>query len=143
MNANTVQLNAGTGFMPSLSDTIREYEKCGYAESLVPAYSHLTYRSGKFSIHPQDIILDKVIRFENASDPDDQAILYLISIQGKETKGLYVDSYGIYHDELSSAMLGVLSQKTTPHYLPIAASSASVSSAGVGISSRGRVAVSP
>ena len=113
MNTTTGQLKAGTGFMPSLSEAIREYEGCGYVESLVPAYSHLTYQSGKFSIYPDEIILDRIIRFENTSDPDDQAILYVISIAGKDTKGLYVDSYGMYHDDLSAKMLEVLSQKRT------------------------------
>lgn len=111
MESMSEQLKAGTGFMPSLTEVIRKYEMCGYAENLVPAYSHLTYQAGRFSIFPEDIILDKVIRFENSSDPDDQAILYAISIAGKVTKGLYVDSYGAYHDELSIDMLEVLSQR--------------------------------
>ena len=97
------QLKAGTGFMMCLSDMIRELENKGYSENLVPEYDH--FRFNQTHIYPQDFYVDDVIRFENSSDPDDQAILYAIRSDKHQIKGLYVESYGLYHDSLSTAML--------------------------------------
>ena len=98
---NKDMLEAGTGEMVSLSEGIRKWESLGYTENLIPAEDHLSCQMGKIELYPDDIKVDYIIRFENTSDPDDQSILYAISSPSKGVKGLYVDSYGVYHDELS------------------------------------------
>lgn len=99
------QLKAGTGFMSNLADTIKILEARGYAENLVPGFDHLTCRSGEIILYPRDFFIDEIFRFENSSDPDDQSILYAITCHKNKIRGLYVESYGVYHDELSTAML--------------------------------------
>ncbi len=96
-------LEAGTGMMANLSETITKLEDKGYIESFVPSRDHLSCQSGKIELYPNDIFIDDIFRFENSSDPDDQSILYAIT--GKNIKGLYVESYGLYHDDLSKAMV--------------------------------------
>lgn len=91
--------------MTSLADTIHKWEQRGYTENLVPRRDHFAVRSGEVEIFPKEFVVDKVVRFDNSSDPDDQAILYAISVPTKNIKGIYVDSYGSYHDDLSSEML--------------------------------------
>lgn len=100
---NQEQMQAGTGFMMCLSDMIRELEKKGYSANLVAEYDHFRFHQKK--IYPQDFYVDEVVRFENSSDPDDQAILYAIRSDVHNVKGLYVESYGLYHDSLSTPML--------------------------------------
>lgn len=99
---------AGTGFMVSLTDVIHDLQRKGYVENLTPKFDHFECQSGKFKLYPGEIEIDKVIRFENASDPDDQAILFAICSKLQGLKGVYVDSYGLQHDELSPAVLGKL-----------------------------------
>ena len=101
-------LQAGTGFMASLTDAIKKYSDLGYTENLIPKIDHLEARSGELKFYPDDLVVDKVVRFENTSDPDDQSILYVISFPKSGHKGLYVDSYGTYHDELSHKMIETL-----------------------------------
>ena len=98
-------VKAGTGDMIGLRETISELQKKGYTENFVPGFDHLTCGSGYFKVYPRDIIFDEIFRFENSSDPDDQSILYAISYPALNIKGLYVESYGLYHDELSAAMI--------------------------------------
>jgi hypothetical protein len=46
---------------------------------------------------PEEIQVVNFYRFEGESDPDDNAILYIIeTVDG--TKGTLVDSYGTYND---------------------------------------------
>lgn len=87
--------------MQQLLDTIKTLQRQGYTGNLVPSYDHLS--CGEINLYPSDIFFDQVIRFETASDPDDQSILYVISAPAKKVKGLYVDSYGLYHDNLAPA----------------------------------------
>lgn len=100
---NQDQMQAGTGFMACLSDAIRDFEKKGYSENLVAEYDH--FRAQQISIYPEEFYVDQIVRFENSSDPDDQSILYAITSHEHGLKGLYVESYGLYHESLSSTML--------------------------------------
>jgi hypothetical protein len=102
---------AGTGFMASLSETIRKLENDGYKENLTPCFDHLSCRVGEIKLYPEDFVVDKVVRFENSSDPDDQSILYAVSSDTHGVKGLYVESYGLYHESLSKEILDKLSKK--------------------------------
>jgi hypothetical protein len=104
-SVETSELKAGTGFMINLADTIRRYETQGYSENLVACFDHFEARSGAIRLWPEEIAVDKVIRFENTSDPDDQSILYLISSNQQKVKGLYVDTFGPSSIELSKSMI--------------------------------------
>jgi hypothetical protein len=98
-------LEAGTGFMLCLSEAIHDLENQGYTENLTLKVDHFESNSGENKIYTQDFDVDKVIRFENTSDPDDQAILYAIRSDNKGLKGLYVEGYGINQDEQSKEII--------------------------------------
>jgi hypothetical protein len=61
-----------------------------------------------FELHEFNV--DKVLRFEGMSDPDDNSILYAISTNNGQ-KGLLVDGYGISGGQVSKAMLDKLDLK--------------------------------
>ncbi len=104
---------AGTGFMMSLVEGIHKMQEKGYTANLVPKFDRLECDMGNIKLYPDDLVIDKMIRFENTSDPDDQSILYAISSPSQNVKGIYVESYGTYHDELSHEMIERL--KDHPH----------------------------
>lgn len=106
-------MKAGTGFMMTLTEGVKKMQLRGYTANFSAKYDHLEAEMGKIKLYPQEFTIDKMIRFENASDPDDQSILYAISSASKNVKGLYIESYGTYHDELSSKMLEKM--KDHPH----------------------------
>lgn len=95
---------AGTGFMEPLNEAIEIYRKNGYTENLVPYFDHLATDSNQLKIWPHDIVVDEICRFENSSDPNDQSIMYVISVPSRDIKGLYSESYGLYHDNLSEQL---------------------------------------
>ena len=53
---------------------------------------------------PEDFKIAKFYRFEGASDPGDQSILYALETNSGD-KGVLVDGYGIYSDPLSFEMI--------------------------------------
>lgn len=98
-------LKAGTGMMMTLSQGIRELRERGYKDDLIPHFDHFSACCGRVMLYPSDIVVDDILRFENSSDPGDTSILYALSDKSRTVKGLYVDSYGTYHDELSHEIL--------------------------------------
>lgn len=94
-------LKAGTGFMMPLVEELHRLQAQGYVENLIPCFDHFECRSGEIRIDINDVVIDDIFRFENTSDPDDQSIAYAISAPKAGVKGVYVESYGLYHDELS------------------------------------------
>ncbi len=98
-------LEAGTGFMMPLVDALHKLQSKGYVENLTPKFDHFECRSGEIKVYPDDMLIDHVYRFENTSDPDDQSIAYAVSCPKAGIKGVYVESYGLYHEELSEEMI--------------------------------------
>jgi hypothetical protein len=112
MNDSTAQnmQQAGTGFMGSPTEAIKELEKRGYTENFMPRFDHLEANSGQDKISPEEFEVDEILRFENTSDPDDQSILYAISSPSHGLKGTYLESYGPNQNDYSPAMLDRLSR---------------------------------
>ena len=64
-------------------------------------------KSPDIKLHPDDFVIDKFYRFEGASNPDDNAILYAISSKDG-LKGTMIDAYGVYADSLTTEMISKL-----------------------------------
>ena len=108
-------LQSGTGFMDNLSECMKHFEEKGYSENFTPRFDHFECQDGKFKLFPHEFVLDDVQRFENTSDPDDQTILYAISSKTSSLKGLYVESYGSYHDDFSQPMMDYIKEQCLIH----------------------------
>jgi hypothetical protein len=65
-----------------------------------------TYQLHEFNV-------DKILRFEGMSDPDDNSILYAISTKNGR-KGILVDGYGISGGQVSKSMMDKLNLKNRP-----------------------------
>jgi len=60
---------------------------------------------GKHKLSAKDFEIDKSFRFDVNEDPADQSVLYAISSQGHTIKGLLVNGYGVYSDDLTNELL--------------------------------------
>lgn len=96
---------AGTGFMLQPIEAMQELESKGYDKNLVLKFDHFEIDSGDIKIYPKDFEIDEVVRFENTSDPNDQSILYAISSASHDLKGIFLESYGLYTEEVSRSMI--------------------------------------
>ena len=89
----------------TLSGTMNELRKEGYTEDFNLKQNCLECHEGEFKIFAEDFKIDKYFRFDGQSDPDDQAILYAISSDRYQLKGVLVNAYGIYSDPITDKML--------------------------------------
>ena len=101
--------------MPSystLSETMNDLRKEGYVEDFNLQQNCLECRNGQFKVFADEFKIDKFFRFEGASNPSDQSILYAISSNNHNLKGLLVNAYGIYSEPITDEMLQKLAMRT-------------------------------
>lgn len=89
----------------TLSEKLNELKLKGYTEDFNLMEDCIDCRSGKLKIFPSDFQIDEYFRFEGQSDPSDSAILYAISSNQHNVKGVLVNAYGIYSDSITDKML--------------------------------------
>jgi len=87
--------------MTTLSECIANALEHGYVENFKVLAKGLATEDEKFVYIPQDIEIPNFYRFEGASDPQDNSILYLIKTNDGR-KGTLIDAYGTYADTLLS-----------------------------------------
>jgi hypothetical protein len=92
-----VNENNSLPYMKSLSTCLNRIVLDGYTEDFKITEAGLQGMNNNAVYEPQQLQVVNFFRFEGMSDPDDNAVLYVIeTIDG--TKGTLIDAYGIYHD---------------------------------------------
>ncbi len=92
---------------PTVSATLTALKNEGYTLDFNLKPDCVECAEAHKQLHPDDFVIDKYFRFEGASNPDDNAIVYAISSKDG-MKGTLVDAYGVYADSLSTEMINKL-----------------------------------
>ncbi len=87
----------------TLSEAINDLQQRGYTYDFNLKPECMQCASLNIEIQPEDFKVDETYRFEGMSSTDDNSILYAISSKNR-IKGLLVDSYGVYAENISEAM---------------------------------------
>lgn len=90
----------------TLVETLEKLRKEGYTVDFNIRFDSLICE--KASLLPQDFMVDQTFRFEGNTNPSDQAILYAISSISGDLKGVLVNSYGVYADEMTEKLINKL-----------------------------------
>jgi len=89
----------------TLTETLNELRKEGYIEDFNLQQNCLECRNGRYKVFTDEFKVDKYFRFEGESNPSDSAILYAISSDVHQLKGVLVNAYGIYSESVTDEML--------------------------------------
>ena len=100
MNDKNLSESFGT-----LSETINGLVKLGYTHDFNIKDGCLICHQTNIVLSPDDFEIDKVYRFEGASNPEDSSILYAISSAKFGVKGTLVNGYGIFSDDTASKLI--------------------------------------
>lgn len=92
----------------TLSETMNELRRQGYTEDFNLQQNCLECRNGDFKIFADDFVVDQHFRFEGQSNPSDSAILYAISSERLNLKGVLVNGYGIYSEPVTDEIMAKL-----------------------------------
>jgi hypothetical protein len=88
----------------TLSEAINDLKKRGYTEDFNLQPHCLKCTSRNVQVHPEHFAVDEFHRFEGASNPDDNSIVFAIS-SDDGLKGTLVDAYGMYSENLTEPMI--------------------------------------
>ena len=89
--------NNSMPYMKSLATCLNRMINEGYKEDFQITDNGLQSLQNSGCYKPEEIRIVNFYRFEGESDPDDNAILYIIETSDG-TRGTIVDAYGIYND---------------------------------------------
>jgi hypothetical protein len=96
----------------TLSEAISVLKQQGYTEDFNLKENCLECIAGRQELLPHEFNIDKSFRFDVDENPSDQAMLYAISSEMHKLKGVLVNGYGIYSDDVSNEMLEKLNNKS-------------------------------
>ncbi len=89
----------------SLSQAINDLRARGYTHDFNLHPDCIRYASAQLQLHPEEFAIDVYRRLEGMSSTDDSSIVYAIS-SDNGIKGIPVDAYGVYAENLNTAMIG-------------------------------------
>ena len=99
-----VNENNSMPYMKSLATCLSRMVSEGYTEDFTITDTGLFSLNQKRYYKPEEIQVVNFYRFEGESDPDDNAILYIIETTDG-TKGTLLDAYGVYNDPAISQFM--------------------------------------
>lgn len=95
----------------TLSQTLNSLKNRGYTENLNLKPFCIECPSLALQLYPENFTIDEYYRFEGASDPADNSIVYAISANDHSLKGVLVDAYGVYSENITPEMARKLKEK--------------------------------
>lgn len=92
----------------NLLDAIEGLKEQGYVEDFNLKENCLVCGSRQLELQHEHFQIDKVFRFDVDTDPADQSVIYAISSDLHDIKGILINGYGLYTDKMSNEMLAKL-----------------------------------
>jgi len=87
----------------TLSEATDDLKKRGYTEDFSLQPHSLTSSRKNLELHPEDFEVVEMHRFEGESSTDDSAVVFAI-LSKDGIKGVLVDAYGTYSEEINPEM---------------------------------------
>lgn len=94
----------------TLSEATSDLKKRGYKEDFNLQPDCIECSALRLQWKPENFTVDEYHRFEGMSDPDDNSIVFAISSKDG-VKGILVDAYGVYSENLTEPMIRKLAVK--------------------------------
>jgi predicted glutamine amidotransferase len=99
-----VNENNSQPYMKSLATCLNKVVHDGYTENFKVTESGLQSVGHDKVYSPDQVEVINFFRFEGSSNPDDEAVLYVIKTKDG-TKGTLTDAYGVYMDPVVSSFM--------------------------------------
>lgn len=92
----------------TLTAAVSDLEKRGYEYDFNLSADYIECKAIDLQLMPEEFEIDEFYRFEGMTDPDDSAVIYAISSQVGNLKGVIIDAYGAYAENVSPELLDKL-----------------------------------
>lgn len=80
----------------TLSEAVNDLQKRGYTtDFLIHDEKECLYcKQHSLELSPDEFVIDEIHRFEGASDPADESIVFAIASKNQSVEGLVINSFG-------------------------------------------------
>ncbi|MEL7121895.1 MAG: phosphoribosylpyrophosphate synthetase [Bacteroidota bacterium] len=95
----------------TLVEAINDLKARGYTEDFNLKNNCLECKSKNIEVLTEEFVVDEMYRFEGDSNPSDASVLYAISTDKYDFKGILVDAFGVYADGMNADMIEKLRYK--------------------------------
>ena len=95
----------------TVTDALNGLKAKGYINDFNIAYDKIICRQSDFYLHPDEFEITEVYRFEGATSPDDEDVVYAVASKDGKQKGVITSAYGMYADTLSAEMAKKLAMR--------------------------------
>lgn len=89
----------------TMVEALEGLKKRGFTLDFNLANGALHNTTENIVLQPDDFSICEVYRFEGMSDPADNSVVYGIKSDKYNVKGVFVDAYGVYSDDISEELL--------------------------------------
>ncbi|MBE9583422.1 phosphoribosylpyrophosphate synthetase [Mucilaginibacter sp. JRF] len=101
----------------TLVDATNDLLKRGYTANLSMDEDSVNDKERGIEMLPDEFEIDEFYRFEGASNPSDTSIVYAISSEKYNLKGVLVNAYGVYADNATSGLIAKLHHNQVSEHL--------------------------
>src|SRR5882757_4956912 len=101
----------------NLVEATHDLMQRGYTENLSLEGHTVDDKDKKIQMTAEDFEIDEFHRFEGASNPDDNSIVYAVTSRKYNLKGILINAYGAYANNSSSAIEAKLHHHQVSHNL--------------------------
>jgi hypothetical protein len=88
----------------NLVEATNDLMKRGYTENLSLEGDTVDDKSKHIQMSADDFVIDEFYRFEGATNPSDMSIVYAVSSDKYQLKGVLINAFGTYANSSSSAI---------------------------------------
>lgn len=89
----------------TLSEAVNDLQRRGYADDLQLGGHCVVCGVKGVSLDPAEFHIDEFHRFEGDSNPEDQSIVYAISSEKHDVKGILISAYGADASPMTQEMV--------------------------------------
>jgi hypothetical protein len=97
--------------METLSEAIARLDADGYRDAFRADAGRLWAEAAARFFAPESLVVEQVVRFEGASDPDEQAILFALRSRDGAVRGTFAAAYGPLADPANGEVMRRLARQ--------------------------------
>ena len=95
----------------TVTEALTALKARGYIMDFNIAFDKIICRENNFCLNPHEFEITEVHRFEGATDPGDEDVVYAVESKDGTMKGVITSAYGMYADGISTDMIKKMAMK--------------------------------
>ena len=92
-------------YYDTVSEAIEGLKHRGFTADFNISFDHLKCNTEDVRLYPEEFEIVEHYRFEGETNPSDEDVVYAIAERGGNLKGILVNAFGTYGDEISDELI--------------------------------------